>query len=131
LPKKVFNNQTLEKSDNIVSSTAEFKEFYENYENTIDPGRMYPKMMVRYLPAGLLGLLIAVFLAAYMSTIASQLNWGTSYLVNDFYRRFIKKGKSEKHYVLISRITLILLVIFSLVITKYFLYNDFQVLGNL
>ena len=118
---KVFNNQTLEKSDNIVSSTAEFKEFYENYENTIDPGRMYPKMMVRYLPAGLLGLLIAVFLAAYMSTIASQLNWGTSYLVNDFYRRFIKKGKSEKHYVLISRITLILLVIFSLIITKYFL----------
>lgn len=121
IAEKVYNNQTLEKSDKVTFSTVEFQEFYENYENTIDPGRMYPKMMVRYLPAGLLGLLIAVFLAAYMSTIASQLNWGTSYLVNDFYRRFISSKKSEKHYVLISRITLILLVIFSLIITKYFL----------
>ncbi|MEA1987324.1 MAG: sodium:solute symporter family protein [Candidatus Marinimicrobia bacterium] len=118
---KVFNNQDLDNSDNDIKAKAEFSEFYENYENTVDPGRMYPKMMVRYLPAGLLGLLIAVFLAAYMSTIASQLNWGTSYLINDFYRRFLVKSQSEKHYVLISRIALILLVIFSLVITKYFL----------
>jgi Na+/proline symporter len=94
---------------------------YEEYENTVDPGIMYPKLMIRYLPAGLLGLLVATFLAAYMSTIAAQLNWGTSYLINDFYRRFIKKDGDEKHYVLISRISVILLIIFSLLLTRFLL----------
>jgi len=56
-----------------------------------------------------------------MSTIASQLNWGTSYLINDFYRRFIKQNADEKHYVLISRSGIILMTIFSLLVTKYFL----------
>jgi solute:Na+ symporter, SSS family len=56
-----------------------------------------------------------------MSTMASQLNWGTSYLINDFYRRFIKPEADEKHYVLISRIGLILLTFFSLFVTKFFL----------
>ncbi len=82
---------------------------------------MYPKLMLRYLPAGLLGLLIAVFLAAYMSTIASQLNWGTSYIINDFYRRFIIKDGDEKHYVLASRIAMVFVTIFALFVTKYFL----------
>ncbi len=99
----------------------EFLDFYERYENTVDPGVMYPKLMVRYLPVGLLGMLIAVFLAAYMSTIASLLNWGTSYLINDFYRRFIKKDANEKHYVLASRLGMLLVVIFSLVLTRYVL----------
>lgn len=98
-------------------------EFFEKYENTIDPGRMYPKLMVKYLPSGLLGLMIAVFLSAYMSTISSQLNWGTSYLINDFYRRFIKKDADEKHYVLISRIGIFVLLIFSLFVTKYVLHT--------
>ena len=101
--------------------TPEFKAFYETYENTIDPGVMYPKLMMRFLPIGLLGLLIAVFLAAYMSTISSQLNWGTSYLINDFYKRFIKKKADEKHYVLVSRFGIILMVVFSLVVTRFFL----------
>ena len=79
-----YNNKT-ELKDNLGQFGPEFETFYEKYENTVDPGIMYPKLMVRYLPAGLLGLLIAVFLAAYMSTISSQLNWGTSYLINDFY----------------------------------------------
>jgi Na+/proline symporter len=91
------------------------------YENTVDPGVMYPKLMVQYLPAGLLGLLIAVFLAAYMSTIASQLNWGTSYIINDFYRRFIIKSADERHYVRVSRLAIILMTIFSLLLTKYIL----------
>ena len=56
-----------------------------------------------------------------MSTIASQLNWGTSYIINDFYRRFIKTNADEKHYVLISRIGVIVMTLFSLLITKYFL----------
>ncbi len=103
------------------SRSEAFKSFYERYENTVDPGIMYPKLMLMFLPAGLLGMLIAVFLAAYMSTIASQLNWGTSYLINDFYRRFIKKDGDEKHYVLISRIGMVLVVIFSLLMTRYVL----------
>jgi Na+/proline symporter len=101
--------------------SQEFGDFYERYENTVDPGVMYPKLMVRYLPTGLLGLLIAVFLAAYMSTIASQLNWGTSYIINDFYRRFIRKDADEKHYILISRIGMVVLVVFSLLMTRFVL----------
>lgn len=73
----------------------------------------YILAMRDHLPSGLLGLLVAAFLAAYMSTIATHLNWGSSYLVNDFYRRFIKKDSSEKHYVMISRLVTILLVVVS------------------
>ena len=98
-----------------------FAEFYETYENTVDPGIMYPKLMVRYLPAGLLGLLISVFMAAYMSTIASQLNWGTSYLVNDFYKRFIRKESEMSHYVRVSRVTIVLLLLVSLLVSKILL----------
>lgn len=118
---EAYNNKSLLKSDQEVYQTREFKHFYEKYENTVDPGTMYPKLMVRYLPPGLLGLLIAVFLAAYMSTIAAQLNWGTSYIINDFYRRFIKPEASEKHYVRVSRATIIVLIILSLLITNYLL----------
>jgi len=118
---QVFNDNSLRSSDDPVVSTPAFKAMYENYENTVDPGVMYPKLMLRYLPAGLLGLLIAVFLAAYMSTISSQLNWGTSYLINDFYRRFIRKKASEKHYVLVSRLGIILMTAFSLFVTRFFL----------
>ncbi len=73
--------------------------------------------MRNHLPAGLLGLLVAAFLAAYMSTISTHLNWGTSYLVNDFYRRFIKKDGADRHYVFVSRIfTLGLMVLSSMLI---------------
>jgi Na+/proline symporter len=64
----------------------------------------YPAMM-KFLPAGFLGLVVAGTLAAYRSTIETHLNWGTSYLVHDFYRRFMKKDGTEKHYVLIGRLT--------------------------
>jgi len=102
-------------------ASPEFQAMYEKYENTVDPGVMYPKLMMRYLPTGLLGLLIAVFLAAYMSTIASQLNWGASYLINDLYRRFIRRDGDERHYVLISRLAIILMTIVSLLVTRYLL----------
>mgnify|MGYP002639731983 FL=1 len=102
-------------------AAPEFQAMYEKYENTVDPGVMYPKLMMRYLPPGLLGLLIAVFLAAYMSTIASQLNWGASYLINDLYRRFIRRDADEKHYVKISRIAIVLMTVVSLLVTRYFL----------
>ncbi len=116
-----YSNPALLKSGDPALQTPEFKAMYEKYENTVDPGVMYPKLMLRFLPVGLLGLLIAVFLAAYMSTLASQLNWGTSYIVNDFYRRFIRSDASEKHYVLVSRVGVLLMTVFSLLVTRYFL----------
>jgi Na+/proline symporter len=72
-----------------------------------------------YLPIGLKGLLVAAFFAAYMSTIATQLNWGSSYILNDFYRRFIKRNESEKHYVGVSRVTTIVLMIISVFVTLF------------
>src|SRR5207253_2883353 len=70
-------------------------------------------------PPSLRGLMVAAFAAAYMSTIATQLNWGASYLVNDFYRRFLKPGASQSHYVMISRLATVLLTIVSAIITFY------------
>src|SRR3954467_2004166 len=75
----------------------------------------YPAMM-RFLPAGFLGLVVAGTLAAYRSTIETHLNWGTSYLVHDFYRRFVRQGESERHYVLAGRlVTASLMVVAALV----------------
>ena len=70
----------------------------------------YPAMY-RFLPAPFLGFMIAGMLASYRSTIETHLNWGTSYLVHDLYRRFLNKGASEKHYVLVGRLTTVLLMI--------------------
>jgi Na+/proline symporter len=63
----------------------------------------YPAML-RFLPPGMLGLMIAGLLAAYVSTISTHLNWGTSYIVHDLYRRFLKPGATEAHYVLMGRL---------------------------
>lgn len=70
-----------------------------------------------FLPSGLKGLLVAAFFAAYMSTIATQLNWGTSYIINDFYRRFINKNDSEKNYISAARITTVILMLLSVFVT--------------
>ncbi|MFN8573716.1 MAG: sodium:solute symporter family protein [Gemmatimonadaceae bacterium] len=64
----------------------------------------YPAML-KFLPAGFLGAMVAGLLAAYRSTIETHLNWGTSYLVHDFYRRFLRPGESERHYVFVGRLT--------------------------
>src|SRR2546426_1068252 len=75
--------------------------------------------MIDYLPSSLRGLMVAAFAAAYMSTIATQLNWGASYLVNDFYRRFIKRDALEQHYVTASKLATVLLTVISAVVTFY------------
>ncbi len=82
------------------------------------PGLQHPEsgyMMVlnAHLPRQYRGIAIAGFLAAFMSTIATQLNWGASYLVSDFYRRFVHPSASESHYVRVSRVCTVLLVIVS------------------
>lgn len=80
-------------------------------------GKSFVFIIRDFLPNGLLGLLIAAFLAAYMSTLASQTIWGTSYIVNDFYLPFVNKNAGQSKQIIVSRITAILLMLFSLVIT--------------
>jgi solute:Na+ symporter, SSS family len=72
----------------------------------------YPAML-KFLPVGFIGLMIGGLIAANSSTILTHLNWGASYLVHDFYRRFLKKDKSEKHYVFAGRIATIGLFVCS------------------
>jgi Na+/proline symporter len=70
-------------------------------------------------PVALRGVMIAAFAAAYMSTIGTQLNWGASYLVNDFYRRFLVKDASERQYVRASQAATVILMLASCVVTWY------------
>ncbi len=83
------------------------------YPNLQHPETGYMMVVNQYVPHALRGVVIAGFMAAFMSTFATQLNWGASYLVADFYRRFVKKNGSEKHYVVASRLATVLLVICS------------------
>jgi solute:Na+ symporter, SSS family len=78
----------------------------------------YPAMM-QFLPSGWLGLMVAGLLAAYVSTIITHLNWGTSYLVHDFYQRFISPGKTDKHYVGVGRVMTALLMLVAGAITLF------------
>ena len=84
-----------------------------------DPETGYIRVMIAELPPSLRGLMVAAFAAAYMSTIATQLNWGASYLVNDFYRRFLKPQESAGHYVNVSKVATVFLTIVSAVVTFY------------
>ncbi len=72
----------------------------------------YPAMLV-FLPHGMLGLVVASLAAAYMSTMSTHLNWGASYVVDDFYRRFLAPEESERHYVNVARATTVVLSILA------------------
>ena len=78
----------------------------------------YVMAMKDFLPDGLRGLLLVAFFAAYMSTISTQLNWGTSYLINDVYKRFIKPGASNAQLVMASRLGTLLLMLVALWVTS-------------
>jgi Na+/proline symporter len=84
-----------------------------------DPGANYVRVMVDLLPAGLRGFMLASFAAAYTSTVATQMNWGSSYLVNDLYRRFMVRDASERHYVFASRVATAITVVLSIVVTAF------------
>lgn len=84
-----------------------------------NPETGYIRVMIGYLPPALRGLMVAAFAAAYMSTIATQLNWGASYLVNDFYRRFWRPQATAQHYVNASRIATVILTLVSAAVTFY------------
>ena len=76
----------------------------------------YPAMLV-FLPAGFAGFMVAGIFAAYRSTIETHLNWGTSYLVHDFYQRFIRPGSSQRELVLAGRLVTALLMGLGVLLT--------------
>jgi Na+/proline symporter len=78
-----------------------------------DPELAYPLMMRRYLPAGLLGLVFASLLAAFMSTVSTQVNWGASYLVRDLYQRFLDKDAPQRRLVLVARVASVLVTVLA------------------
>jgi solute:Na+ symporter, SSS family len=92
---------------------------YRGPVDPADPGANYVRIMVDYLPAGLRGFMIASFAAAYMSTQATQMNWGSSYLINDLYRRFIRKDATEQHYVNASRAATFVTLVLSVIATIF------------
>ncbi|WP_299459763.1 sodium:solute symporter family protein [uncultured Microscilla sp.] len=71
--------------------------------------------MLTFLPVGLLGLVIASLIAAFMSTISTHLNWGSSYIVNDFYKRFVKPEAKDKELVTVGRVSTVVLMVFAAV----------------
>jgi len=98
------------------------------FPNTIVGNDLAYPAMISFLPSGLLGLLVASLIAAFMSTISTHLNWGSSYLVHDFYRRFFVKDKTEAHYVFVGRVFTVLLMVFS-AFFALFLNNSLQAFG--
>ncbi len=88
------------------------------YPNLVDKEAGYVQAFVDHLPTPWKGVMMAGFAAAYMSTVGTHLNWGASYLVNDFYKRFMKPEATEAHYVKVSRIATVLLFVASIGVTS-------------
>ncbi len=106
----------------LQSIKAEFPAITESY---LRDDVAYPVMLSKLGP-GWLGLVVASIIAAYMSTIGTHLNWGSSYLVNDFYKRFVNPGSSEKEFVTVGRISTISLMIFAGLLALFFLEDATQ-----
>jgi Na+/proline symporter len=87
------------------------------YPGLENPGMGYIKAMNDFLPAGLKGLLVVAFLAAYLSTISTQLNWGAGYLVNDVYKRFSAKNSTDKELITASRLATVFLCLLGIAVT--------------
>jgi Na+/proline symporter len=89
------------------------------YPDLVDKEAGYIRTLMdpNVFPTYLRGFMLAAFAAAYMSTIGTQLNWGASYVVNDFYRRFWVRDRGERHYVIISQVVTVLLMVVSLLVT--------------
>ena len=100
----------------VFPDLASLKTAFPNLpDKVINDDLAYPAMMT-FLPSGLLGLVVAALIAAYMSTIATHLNWGASYVVNDFYKRFVKPEAGDKELVNVGRVSTVLLMVFSALI---------------
>ena len=106
----------------LASIKAEFPSIDPTY---LKDDIAYPVMLSKLNP-GWLGLVVASLIAAYMSTIGTHLNWGSSYIINDFYKRFARPNASEKEYVLMARVSTLVLMILAAVVALFFLNNATQ-----
>jgi Na+/proline symporter len=89
------------------------------YGKHYGPEHAYVVMLMKYLPAGLRGLMVAALMAAYMSTISTHVNFGASYVVNDLYKRFVSPNGSERSLILVSKITTVFLAILAGIYAYY------------
>jgi len=89
------------------------------YPDLADPEVGYAMVIRDHLPAGWRGLVLGGFVAAYMSTMSTQLNWGASYLVHDVYARFVRPDANDAHYVLVARLTTLVVMVCSAGVTLY------------
>ena len=109
----------------VYPDLASLSEAFPNIsEDKLGQDLAYPAMLT-LLPTGLLGLVLASLISAYMSTISTHLNWGSSYVVNDFYLQLINKNASQKELVNVGRFSVVILMIISSVIA-ILLTNAYQ-----
>ncbi|MCP4639201.1 MAG: Na+:solute symporter [bacterium] len=87
------------------------------FPTLVDSESAFPSMIAQFLPKGLKGIMVASLLAAFMSTLDTHLNWGVSYLVNDLYEPYVHPGAKPHHYVVVSRVCMVLLTMAALIIT--------------
>ncbi len=110
----------------IYPDLASIKAQFPNIDPTyLKDDIAYPVMLSKLNP-GWLGLVVASLIAAYMSTIGTHLNWGSSYIVNDFYKRFARPEASEKELVMMGRISTVVLMILAAIVALFFLNNATQ-----
>ncbi|WP_298778330.1 sodium:solute symporter family protein [uncultured Polaribacter sp.] len=103
----------------IYPDIASIQEAFPNIsQDKLGHDLAYSAMLTK-LPSGLLGLVLASLIAAYMSTISTHLNWGSSYIVNDFYKQQINKSASEKELVSVGRVSTVILMILSALFALY------------
>ncbi|WP_258097952.1 sodium:solute symporter family protein [Marinoscillum pacificum] len=91
-----------------------FRTAFPDSESIINHDLGYPAMLT-FIPSGLLGIVVTSLIAAYMSTISTHLNWGASYIVNDFYKRFAKPDATQKEMLNVGRIVTVILMILTMI----------------
>ncbi|MEZ5315833.1 MAG: sodium:solute symporter family protein [Vicinamibacterales bacterium] len=103
----------------VFPDVADIQRALPHVEPSLIGNDMAYSAMLTFLPAGLLGAMVAGLLSAYISTISTHLNWGTSYLVHDLYRRFLRPDAPEHHYVTAGRVVTALLMLTAAVFTFF------------
>ncbi|MDW7690981.1 sodium:solute symporter family protein [Flammeovirgaceae bacterium SG7u.111] len=109
----------------VFPDIASLREAFPNVDPSVVKDDLAYSAMLTYLPSGLLGLVLASLIAAFMSTISTHLNWGSSYVVYDFYKRFVNTEASDKELVNVGRISTVLLMVVASILAL-FLKNALQ-----
>ena len=100
----------------VFPQLSDIKAAFPNVEESLIKNDLAYSAMLTFLPKGAIGLVVASLIAAYMSTISTHLNWGSSYVVNDFWKRFVKPDASQKELVWVGRASTVVLMFFSCIV---------------